>query len=266
MDVYESAAKGFLELASDQRLNILFTLLEKKTKVSPVAKELNATIQHVHKNFQRLTDAHLIAKEGDGYYRLTAFGEIVCTQIPSMFFLSKNMKYFSDHNFGDIPKKFVMRIGALVGGQQINGFANILEKWKTIFENANKYIYGILIEEPLDLIKPIVRKAEEGIKINSIFSESAIIPKGRKQILEKLGFKKLLEKGAVERKMKKDVKVVVVLNEKEACVMFPRISDEPDLSKMFYGNDSLFHEWCLDYFRYCWYGSEIFQERRLKEE
>ena len=65
--------------------------------------------------------------------------------------------------------------------------------------------------------------------------------------------------------MKKDVKIVVVLNEKEACVMFPTIDGEADMSEMFYSNDTLFHEWCLDYFRYCWYGSDVFQESKLKE-
>ena len=25
------------------------------------------------------------------------------------------------------------------------------------------------------------------------------------------------------------------------------------------------HEWCLDYFRYRWYGSDIFDESKLKE-
>ena len=29
--------------------------------------------------------------------------------------------------------------------------------------------------------------------------------------------------------------------------------------------DQMFHEWCLDYFRYCWYGYDEFQERKLKE-
>lgn len=91
------------------------------------------------------------------------------------------------------------------------------------------------------------------------------MPKGRKQLLEKLGFKKLIEKGLVERRMKKGVKVVVVLNEKEAFVMFPNMGGEADMGSMFYSNDTLFHEWCLDYFRYCWYASDTFQERKLKE-
>jgi hypothetical protein len=55
------------------------------------------------------------------------------------------------------------------------------------------------------------------------------------------------------------------MNEKEVCVMFPTINGESDLSEMFYSKDTMFHEWCLDYFRYSWYGSDVFVESKLKE-
>ncbi|MEK0369354.1 MAG: transcriptional regulator, partial [Nitrosopumilus sp.] len=48
-------------------------------------------------------------------------------------------------------------------------------------------------------------------------------------------------------------------------VLFPNRKGEADISEMFYGNDLMFHEWCLDYFRYCWYGSDVFQESKLEE-
>jgi len=75
---------------------------------------------------------------------------------------------------------------------------------------------------------------------------------------------KLIEDEIVERKIRKDVQVIVVLNEKEATVLFPSFDGVADMSKMFYSDEPLFHEWCLDYFRYCWYGSETFQEKKLE--
>ncbi|HSD05099.1 MAG TPA: transcriptional regulator [Nitrosopumilaceae archaeon] len=264
-NLYENAANDFLELASEQRLNILFNLLSNRSKISNMAKEVGATVQEVHRNFERLADAGLISKDKDGYYGLTTYGKTICTQVPDLVFVSKNRKYFETHDFGDIPMKFIQRIGALAAGQHIKGFVKVMEQWKTIYKNADEYIFEILSEVPLDLIEPIISRIKHGIKFNYIFSESTIIPKGRKQLLEKLGFKKLLEQGLVERKMQKNVNVVVVLNEKEACVMFPTIDGDADIGEMFYSRDHLFHEWCLDYFRYCWYGSDIFQESKLKE-
>ncbi|TLX67643.1 MAG: transcriptional regulator [Thaumarchaeota archaeon] len=262
---YENAADDFLELASEQRLNIIFKLLLKKTKISNMAKELDATVQEVHRNFERLADAGLIKKDKDGYFDLTTYGKTMCTQVPSLIFLSKNRKYFENHDFGDIPMKFIQRIGALAGGQQVKGFVKVLEQWKSIYKNADEYIYQIFTEVPLDLIEPLLNRVKRGIKLNYIFSESVIVPKGRKDLLTKLGMKNLLDKGLIERKMKKDVSVVVVLNEKEACVVFPTLDGAADMREMFYSKDPLFLEWCLDYFRYCWYGAGSFQEEKLKE-
>jgi len=264
---YESAANDFLELASEQRLGILLKLLEEKSKISVIAKEMEATVPEVYRNFERLMKADLVMKDADGYYELTTYGKTICALVPSLHFVSQNRKYFKNHNFGDIPQKFIQRIGALEKGQYVKGFVKVLEQWKEIYKNSDEYICNILSEVhySVDLIEPIVNKVKKGIKLSSILSESAIIPKERKQILEKLGLKKLMETGSIERKMKKDVKVVLVLNEKEACVMFPTIDGEADMSEMFYSNDPLFHEWCLDYFRYCWDTSNTFQESKLKE-
>lgn len=265
---YEKIADDFLELASQQRLGILLRLLDKKSKVSVIAKDLDATVPEVYRNFERLVKANLIVKDADGDYDITTYGKTICGQIPALAFLSQNKKYFRDHDFGDLPQKFLQRIGALVVGQHIKGFVKVIEQWKDIYKNSDKYIYNILFEVPYDsdLLETLVTKINKGIKVNSIFSESAIIPKDRKQILEKLGFKKLIDQGLIERKMRENVQVVVVLNEKEACVMFPKIGSEVDVSEMFYSDDPVFHEWCLDYFKYCWDSSRVFQESKLKIE
>jgi len=200
---YENAANDFLELASEQRLNIIFKLLEKKSKISAMAKELHATVQEVHRNFERLADAGLIVKDKDGYYDLTTYGKTMCTQVPSLLFLSKNRKYFENHDFGDIPMKFIQRIGALAAGQQVKGFVKVLEQWKSIYKNADEFIYQLFTEVPLDLIEPLLSRVKKGVKLNYIFSESVIVPKGRKELLNKLGMKELIDKGLVELRWEK---------------------------------------------------------------
>ncbi len=265
VDHYEEAANNFLELSSQQRLQIIFRLLGKKSKVTTMAKELDVTAQEVHRNFARLEDGGFIAKDMDGFYSLTTYGKTICSQIPSIVFLSENRKYFEDHTFGDITPKFIMRIGQLANSERVKGVTKILEQWKSIYKNANKYIHEILTEIPLDIIEPKIKSIEKGAKLSYILSESTIVPKGRKKLLQKLNFDKLIEEGFVERKMKKTIQTLVVINEKEASICFPDIDGEPDITEAFYSTDSMFHEWCLDYFRYCWYESEIFRESKLKE-
>lgn len=264
-DMYENAAENFLELSSHQRLEILFNLIEKKSKVSDMSKKLNATNQEVHRNFMRLEDGGLIAKNKDSTYGVTTFGNTMCSQVPSLIFLSNNMKYFENHEFGGIPDKFIQRIGQLASGEHVKGITKVLEHWKNVYKKAETYIYKISSEVPMDLIEPLVKQIKKGVMYNGILLESAIVPKGRKSLLKKLGYDKLIEQGKVERKMKKNVKTIVVLNEKEACVSFPTLDGETNLTEMFYSQEPKFHEWCLDYFRYCWYGSDTFQESKLKE-
>ncbi|MCV0430437.1 transcriptional regulator [Nitrosopumilus sp.] len=264
-DLIDKTADYVLELASSQRLSILIGLLAKNNTPTAFAKEIDATKQEVHRNFLRLEKAGLIKKNVGGKYSLTTFGQTICTQVPSLVFFSKNRKYFEEHNFGDVPHKFQMRCGQLANAQYIKGVSKVLEQWKIIYKNSEQYVYEILSDVPLDLIEPLVKKIKKGVKFNYVFSESAIVPKGRKTLLKKLGFDKLIEKGLIERKMEKNVQTVVVLNEKEACLMFPTLDGESDISEMFYSDDPMFHEWCLDYFRYCWYGSDIFRENKLKE-
>src|SRR5690348_10311943 len=157
---YEKIADDFLELASQQRLGILLKLLDKKSKVSIIAKDLDATVPEVYRNFERLVKSNLIVKESDGDYSITTYGKIICDQIPSLSFLSQNKKYFTDHGFGDLPQKFLQRVGALADGQHVKGFVKVLEQWKNIYKNSDEYIYNILFEVPYDsdLLELLVKK------------------------------------------------------------------------------------------------------------
>src|SRR5574338_621432 len=261
-DDYEEVASDILQIASEQRLKILLKLQEKNSNVTSMAKELDSTVAELFRNFERLTKSNLIYKDSTGNYNLTTFGKAVCNCIPSFVFLSSNKKYFNGHGFGDLPKNFIQSIGALESGQHQKGFVKIMQKWKEICENADEYIYDILSEEPLELIDTIETKGKQGVKINSIFSHSSIIPKGRKEKVSKPGIRKLIADGIIDRRMQSDTSVVVILNEKEACVMFPTIEGDPDMSSMFHSTDPSFHQWCFDYFKHSWNNSQPFQESK----
>jgi len=263
-DDYEDVASDILQIASEQRLKIMLKLQEKNSNVTNMAKELDSTVAELYRNFERLMKSDFIYKDSNGNYNLTTYGKAVCACIPSIAFLSRNKKYFNGHDFGVLPKKFIQSIGALESGKYQKGFTKVIQQWKEICENANEYIYDILYEEPLELIDPIVDKAKQGVKINSIFSTSTVIPKGRKEIVAKPAIKKLIQDGLIERRMS-NVNVVVILNEKEACVMFPTSNGDTDMSSMFHSTEPIFHQWCLDYFKHCWNNSHPFQESKLQE-
>ena len=59
-DSIEGTQRIFFELASDQRLSILYKLNRQESSLSKLARHLNVTIQEVHRNLNRLMDAGLI--------------------------------------------------------------------------------------------------------------------------------------------------------------------------------------------------------------
>jgi predicted transcriptional regulator len=263
----------FLELASSQRLSIIFMISSQRLRLSTLAKSLNLTIQEVHRNTNRLLDAGLIEKNSEGVFFLTTFGNAITRQLSIFDFLSSNKSYFSDHSVGNIPMKFAQRIGALNGGKLVSGIVPIIESWKRLYEESSEFIYGILPQIPLELIQAVIPKVKnEGVKFNYILPKNAMVPKVRNDLQKSSGYPELLRQGIIERRMTDNIEVAVVLNEKQATVMFPTLKGDVDMNHMFSSKDAglnngvgLFHEWCVDFFRYCWYSSKPFDEGKLTE-
>lgn len=245
---------------------MLARLAEKGCRLSQLATELDATMQEAHRNMTRLIDSGLVSKGREGELVLTSYGGTVVSLIPSYDFLYKNREFFADHSLGDLPDKFVQRLGAFRGCETVHGVMAILQRWKALYSDSGEFIKEIMAQVPLDLIETISARIEKGVKFSYIFSANAVVPKGRTQLLQKVGWRNLISKGLVERRMLPDVKVMTIFNEGQACVIFPNQKGEPDLNMMFYGETQEFLEWCSDFFDHQWKIAGTFDEGRLKHE
>ncbi|HZA63072.1 MAG TPA: hypothetical protein VE573_09395 [Nitrososphaeraceae archaeon] len=158
----------------------------------------------------------------------------------------------------------------------ISGLVSIDETLNDIYNKSQEYVYAIIPEVPIDLIQSIVARLKrvenrenKHFRFSYILHTHASVPKRRKQLLDSLGFEELLKKGIVERKMVNSLLIGVALNDKQACVMLPRIQRnnkiEIDMNSIFYGDDPDLHEWCLDYYRYIWHNARSFDEKGLVE-
>lgn len=262
----EGVGSLFFELAGDLRLSMLTKLSIKNYRLSQLASELDATMQEAHRNMTRLVDAGLVAKDKEGELVLTAYGRTVVTIIPSYDFLYRNKEFFVDHSLGDLPPKFIQRMGAFQKCEMVHGVMAILQRWKNLYADSERHIKEIMAQVPLDLIETVSSKVESGVKFSYIFASNAVVPKGRTQMLQKVGWRNFISKGMVERRMLPEVKVMTIFNEKQGCVLFPNMKGEPDLNVMFYGEDKEFLEWCSDLFNYQWEKASQFDETKLKHE
>jgi predicted transcriptional regulator len=270
---FENTARTFFELGSTQRIAIMFKISESKCNLAKLSKDLDSTMPEVRRNIIRLTNSGFIQRESDMTFSLTTFGKTILEQIPTLDFLSRNKDYFSDHIFSPLPLKFRRRIGSLSNSTLISGLVSVDEMLKDIYDKSQEYVYAMIPEVPLDLIESIVgrlKKVEnKGFRFSYILPTHATVPRRRREMLEGLGFDELVKKGTVERRMVNSLLIGVVLNDKEACVIFPRIQRndkiELDMTSMFYSDDPDFHEWCLDYYRYIWHNARSFEEKGLVE-
>ncbi len=262
----EGVGSLFFELAGDLRLSMLAKLGQKHYRLSQLASELEATMQEAHRNMTRLIDSGLVSKEKEGGLALTAYGRTVATIRPSYEFLYRNKEFFLDHGLGNLPRKFIQRIGAFNGCEQVHGVMAILQRWKNLYLNSENYIKEVMAQVPLDLIETVSGRVEKGVKFSYIFARNAVVPKGRTQLLQKLGWRNFVTKGLVERRMLPEVSVMTIFNEKQGCAILPNMKGEPDLNVMFHGDDSEFLDWCSDLFEYYWDRAEPFDEGKLKHE
>jgi predicted transcriptional regulator len=268
--IFDETEEIFSSLANSQRLAILYIISENKKTLSSIAKELKITTQETHRNLNKLMNSNIIEKDFKGYFSLTVFGDMIIKNISAINFLSKHKRFFSEHNFHNIPIKFIQRIGALEQSDFLSGFVAVIEYIKRMYQNCEKYIYSILPQVPLDLIHtaiPIVR--ERGLKFKHILPIDALIPKKSEEFLENEGYSQLLHKGIIERRMVTKTNLGIVLTEHQALVMFPLSKSHVDMNFIFCNNISmdggLFHEWCLDYFIEIWNNAKTFDAGKLKK-
>ena len=262
----EGVGSLFFELAGDLRLLMLTKLNQKNYRLSQLATELNATMQEAHRNMTRLIEAGLVAKGREGELMLTVYGRTVVTLMPSYDFLYRNKEFFLDHSLGDLPNKFIQRMGTFQSCEIVHGVMAILQRWKNLYGESEQYIKEIMAQVPLDLIETVSSRVEKGVRFSYIFAANAVVPKGRTQILQKVGWRNFISTGLVERRMLPEVKVMTIFNEKQGCVLFPNMRGEADLNTMFYGEDKEFLEWCSDLFAYKWEKAGAFDESKLKNE
>lgn len=262
----EGAGSLFFELAGDLRLSMLMKLTQKQYRLSQLATELDATMQEAHRNMTRLIDSGLVMKDSEGDLVLTPYGITIVSLIPSYDFLFNQKEYFLEHSLGELPRKFIQRLGSLHNCEIVHGVMAILQRWKTLYAMSNEYIKEIMAQVPLDLIETISDRVQMGVKFSYIFASNVVIPKGRSQILQKIGWRNLMAKGLVERRMLDEVKIMTIFNEKQSCVLFPNLKGEPDLNIMLYSEDNEFHDWCEDFFFYQWEKASAFDEGKLSPE
>ena len=255
----------FWELASDLRCSILSELQNQSLKPTILAKKLGQTIQETHRQCSRLEKIHLIKRESKGELSLTTMGKMALNQFSYFMLLSKNKKYFDEHDVGSLPTQFVQQLGVLESCELLEGTFAIMERWKKITKEAKKYLKFVSVQVSLDIFRLGISSAKKGTIVSLIHGKNTIYPRGSKSELVSPSVQTLIEKQTYQRKMIDKIDVVLVFNEKQGTVAFPNLEGKADVNYVFAGNNESFLNWCNDYFDHTWAKSARWDISKMRE-
>ena len=232
------------ELSSEDRLRILLELEKKPMKLTPLSKKLDLTVQETSRHLSRLSDAKLIKKGVDGFYRPTPYGQHAMKLLSGFEFLSKHREYFTTHTTSRLPNEFVSRIGDLVNCTFTDDVMVAFHSVDNMIQEAQEYVW-ILSDQILMSTRPFLEEAvKRGVEFRVILPEDLIPPPGFEP------------NPAIDKVMKmrilKRIDVVIAMSEKEARgVVFPTIDEKMDYF-VFGTTDERSYKWCRDLFLYYW--------------
>jgi predicted transcriptional regulator len=237
-----SSAAGLLfELANTDRLRILTEIDKEPLRLSQVARKLSATVQETSRHLERLSKAKLIEKDSTSSYRITSFGKLVLSLLPSLDFLQKRREFFLSHDLSFLPPGFAQRIGELSEHHYVDRLDEALAHAERVIKEAKQYLW-LMTDQQVRQSYP--HEHPEPVSLRLILP-MGIDLEAFQRIRKQAGSR--LQIGFVD-----DVKTTIVMNERTAAVCFPSLDGRMDFTQGFAGKTLKFHGWCRDLYTFYW--------------
>jgi predicted transcriptional regulator len=244
----EGGADLFLELAGQTRRSMLESLARRPTKMSTLARELDVTVQEVHRNVNRMSEAGLVERKG-GVLGLTESGRMIARQITYFLFVEKYSKFMNGHSLAGVPEKFVQRIGVLKNCRLVETVTLVMQELKRLESSASRRLKMAVTQAWPEEGSILIDRASHGVEIWVVVGHNTVFPKN---VIDEIvpAIEKLPT--APMQRMVKQLDLALYVADEEAAVMFPNSNGAVDMSAIFIGTDSEFVEWCSDLFDYIW--------------
>lgn len=262
MDSAEVAGETdlFLELAGETRRLMLKSLANRPARMSTLARELDVTVQDVHRNVNRMIGAGLIARN-DNMIHLTESGRMVARQISYFQFVEKYSKFMNDHTLAPVPEKFAQRLSVLQGCRLVETVTLVMQELKRLESSASRRLKIAATQAWPEEGSILIDQAGRGVEVWVIVGHNTVFPKNViDEILPQI--EKL--PAAPRNRMVKQLDIALYVADDEAAVMFPNRSGEVDMGAMFVGNSEEFVEWCSDLFDHVWARAGPFDVMKTK--
>ncbi len=201
---------------------------------------MSVTDPEASRQLGRLTKARLVAKTADGSFGLTPLGRVVRTVLPAFYVLAERHEYLLTHDLTAAPGEFLRRIGELAEHRYLAHLDDILGVVEEITAGANEYVWlmgdhTVRLEHhhpaPQSLAVRCLIPREFDAEVRALLGKNWPGAKTELAYIEPTG-------------------MTLVLNEREACALFPGLDRRVDLNTGLAGTSPLFLGWCRDLFEY----------------
>lgn len=240
------------ELSSVDRMDILLLLKKTPLKLSHISSKLDFTVQETSRNVARLTDAKLIAKDVDGAFHLTAYGEEALSQLSGLQFLFKNREYFATHTVKELPEQFQLSLGVLEECELAEDVMVAFRSIEEMIAKAEEHVW-ILTNQVLASTIPYLQAAlERGAEFKLMMQQDYMPTQSIRELVSNPVFAKATRTGKLDTKFLGKVSVFVCVSEKEAAtIAFPTLKGDLDYVG-FKSQDKAPVEWAKTLFMHYW--------------
>jgi len=229
----------FFELSSDERTMILSNLSKEALKLSHLAQRQDMTVTETSRHLQRLSEAELIFKDSEGLYKVTPYGKLVLSLVPSLGFVTENRGYFLEHDTSALPMEFIARFGELSNFTfREDTISNLVYHMKILGE-SEEFCWTAANQFHLSAPPLVAEGLKRGLDLRTILPENVIPPPGFKPA------------EGVQRRTIPGFNLIVIVSDKEAVFGLPYLNGKMDHAQYF-SMDPDFLKWCRDLFLYYW--------------
>jgi predicted transcriptional regulator len=234
------------------RLNILLELRKTPMKLSHVSKKFDFTVPETARNISRLHEASLIAKDVEGAFHLTPYGEEALAILSGFRFLSEHPKYFATHTVSALPPEFATGLGALENSKEIKELTTMLFNVENLLREAQQYIWFIADQILASALPLYVEAVERGVEIKKLMPRNANVPEGILKMANDPVFERAARAKKLESRYLNRIDVAIFLSEKEvAGICFPDLEGNFDYLGFTTRSESAL-AWSKSVFSYYW--------------
>ncbi len=240
------------EFSSVDRLNILVLLRKTPLKLSHISRKLNFTVQETSRNLNRLLESELIAKNVDGTFSLTPYGEATFTLLSGFRFLYRNRQYFTGHSIAKLPSTFKVSLGILDEFELVDDVMIVFHNIENMIKNAKDFVWILTDQVLTSTIPHLIEGLQRGLEFKLLMPNDYSPSKEMRELVSNPVFEKASRNGNLKTRFLDAVNVFLCMSDNEVGALAFKNSEIKFDYIGFKTEKSSGIEWAIILFSYYW--------------